>query len=44
MKRIILVANDFLRRESDQREDGLGRAAFDPENSNRLKYVFRLER
>ncbi|MGM0488141.1 MAG: HEAT repeat domain-containing protein, partial [Planctomycetota bacterium] len=34
----IPVADDFLRRESDQREDGLRRAAFHPEESNRLKY------
>ncbi|MFO7906225.1 MAG: serine/threonine-protein kinase, partial [Pirellulaceae bacterium] len=33
------VADDFLRRESDQREDGLRRAAFQPEKSNRLKYT-----
>ncbi|MGM0491256.1 MAG: hypothetical protein ACQESR_31395 [Planctomycetota bacterium] len=35
---VIPVADDFLRRESDQREDGLRRAAFHPEKSNRLKY------
>ncbi|MFO7905909.1 MAG: hypothetical protein R6U98_24835 [Pirellulaceae bacterium] len=35
----IPVADDFLRRESDQREDGLRRAAFHPEKSNRLKYI-----
>ncbi|MGM0491264.1 MAG: hypothetical protein ACQESR_31435, partial [Planctomycetota bacterium] len=34
----IPIVDDFLRRESDQREDGLRRAAFHPENSNRLKY------
>ncbi|MFO7903427.1 MAG: acetyl-CoA decarbonylase/synthase complex subunit alpha/beta [Pirellulaceae bacterium] len=33
------VADDFLRRESDPREDGLRRAAFHPEESNRLKYT-----
>ena len=31
------IAGDFVRRESDQREDGLRRAAFAPEKSNRLK-------
>ncbi|MFO7904541.1 MAG: hypothetical protein ACQESR_04060 [Planctomycetota bacterium] len=35
---VIPVADDFLRRESDQREDGLRGAAFYPEKSNRLKY------
>ncbi|MFO7901955.1 MAG: DUF1598 domain-containing protein [Pirellulaceae bacterium] len=38
-KRNIPVADDFLRRESDQREDGLRRTAFHPEKSNRLKYI-----
>ncbi|MFO7903605.1 MAG: PQQ-binding-like beta-propeller repeat protein [Planctomycetota bacterium] len=38
-KTLIPVADDFLRRESDQREDGLRRAAFHPEKSNRLKYM-----
>ncbi|MFO7907528.1 MAG: hypothetical protein ACQESR_23690 [Planctomycetota bacterium] len=33
-----LVADDFLRRESDQREDDLRRAAFHLEKLNRLKY------
>ncbi|MGM0486039.1 MAG: hypothetical protein ACQESR_04665 [Planctomycetota bacterium] len=37
----IAVADDFLRRESDQREDGLRRAAFHPEEFNRLKYTGR---
>ena len=32
-------ADDFVRRESDQREDGLRRAAFHPQESNRLKYA-----
>ncbi|MGM0487017.1 MAG: hypothetical protein ACQESR_09685, partial [Planctomycetota bacterium] len=31
------VAHDFVRRESDQRKDGLRRAAFHPDKSNRLK-------
>ncbi|MFO7902927.1 MAG: hypothetical protein R6U98_09720, partial [Pirellulaceae bacterium] len=35
----IPVADDCLRRQSDQREDGLRRAAFHPEESNRLKYT-----
>lgn len=35
--KIIPVADDFVRRESGQREDGLRRAAFHPEQSNRLK-------
>ncbi|MFO7901585.1 MAG: hypothetical protein R6U98_02900 [Pirellulaceae bacterium] len=34
----MLVAGDFLRREFDQREDGLRRAAFHPDTFNRLKY------
>ena len=34
----ILVADEFVRRESDGREEGLRRAAFHPEKSNRLKY------
>ncbi|MFO7902921.1 MAG: hypothetical protein R6U98_09690 [Pirellulaceae bacterium] len=39
LKQNIPVGDDFLRRESDQREDGLRRAAFHPEKSNRLKYT-----
>ena len=35
----IPVAGDFVRRESDQREDGLRGAAFHPDESNRLKYI-----
>ncbi|MFO7901394.1 MAG: hypothetical protein ACQESR_14935 [Planctomycetota bacterium] len=37
--RFIPVANDLGRRESDQREDGVRRAAFDPDPSDRLKYI-----
>ncbi|MFO7902827.1 MAG: hypothetical protein R6U98_09215 [Pirellulaceae bacterium] len=35
----VSVADDVLRRESDQREDDLRRTAFHPEKSNRLKYT-----
>ncbi|MFW6171318.1 MAG: hypothetical protein ACODAD_12575 [Planctomycetota bacterium] len=35
----IPVADDCPRREFDQGEDGLRRAAFHPEESNRLKYI-----
>ncbi|MFO7907358.1 MAG: hypothetical protein ACQESR_08695 [Planctomycetota bacterium] len=31
--------DDVVRRESDRREDGLRRAAFHPDQSDRLKYV-----
>ncbi|MFO7904031.1 MAG: hypothetical protein R6U98_15315 [Pirellulaceae bacterium] len=40
---LLPVADDFLRHESDQREDGLRRAAFHSEKSNRLKYKPRDE-
>ncbi|MFO7902810.1 MAG: glycosyltransferase family 39 protein [Planctomycetota bacterium] len=33
------VADDFVRRESGQREDGLRRAAFRPDKSDRLQYT-----
>lgn len=35
---MIPLADDFLRRESGQREDGLRRTAFQPKKSNGLKY------
>ncbi|MFO7906622.1 MAG: protein kinase [Pirellulaceae bacterium] len=35
----IPVADDLVRRESDQREDGLRRAAFHPDKSDRLKDI-----
>lgn len=34
-----LVGGDFVRRESEQRETGLGRAAFHLDEFNRLKYI-----
>ncbi|MGM0487911.1 MAG: hypothetical protein ACQESR_14260 [Planctomycetota bacterium] len=33
------LAHDFVRRQSDQREDGLRGAAFHPDQSSRLKYL-----
>ncbi|MGM0488335.1 MAG: hypothetical protein ACQESR_16425 [Planctomycetota bacterium] len=36
---VIPVADDFVRRQSDQREDGLRRAAFHPDAFDRLKYT-----
>ena len=39
MLAVILVAGNFVRRESDQGEDGLRGAAFHPDEFNRLDYM-----
>lgn len=37
---VMPVADEFVRRESDHRQDRLRGAAFRPDESNRLKYTF----